>query len=142
MDRRAFLQTGLIGTLAARVLGDTTLARAQAPAGVPAAAAQAAAPPRRLILDAYSRHLHWLRTADEVAEAAIEMTCGGVMPTVQADPGHVNPENVVRELPAFVNTIRKHGLRVKQIRGGNATDVTAPHLEAMVATMGQLGVTH
>ncbi|MCC7042374.1 MAG: TIM barrel protein [Acidobacteria bacterium] len=142
MDRRTFLQTGLIGTLATRVLGDTTLARAQAPAGAPAAVAQSAAPPRKLILDAYSRHLHWLRTADEVAEAAIEMTCGGVMPTVQAHPGHVNPENVARELPAFVNTIRKHGLRVKQIRGGNATDVNAPHLEAMVGTMGQLGVTH
>jgi sugar phosphate isomerase/epimerase len=142
MDRRTFLQTGLIGTLATRVLGDTTLARAQTPAGAPAAAAQSAAAPRRLILDAYSRHLHWLRTADEVAEAAIEMTCGGVMPTVQAHPGHVNPENVARELPAFVNTIRKHGLRVKQIRGGNATDVNAPHLEAMVGTMGQLGVTH
>jgi hypothetical protein len=131
-----------MGTLAAKVLSDTTLMRAQAPA--PAAAGQAASPPapRRLILDAYSRHLHWLRTADEVAEAAIEMTCGGVMPTVQPHPGHISPENVRTELPAFVAVMRKHGLRVKQIRGGNATSADAPNLEAMVATMGELGVTH
>ena len=38
--------------------------------------------------------------------------------------------------------MQKHGLRVKQVRGGNQTDANAPNLEAMVGTMGQLGVTH
>jgi hypothetical protein len=38
--------------------------------------------------------------------------------------------------------MQKHGLRVKQVRGGNQTDVTAPHVEAIVGAMGQLGVTH
>jgi sugar phosphate isomerase/epimerase len=61
---------------------------------------------------------------------------------VQAYPGHINPEKVAQELPAFVRTMQKHGLRVKQVRGGNQTDVSAPNLESMVATMGQLGVTH
>ena len=93
-------------------------------------------------MDAYSRHLHWLRSPDEIAEAAIEITCGGVNPTIQAYPGHVDPTKVAQELPAFVKTMQKHGLRVKQVRGGNATDVSAPNLEAMVGTMGQLGVTH
>jgi sugar phosphate isomerase/epimerase len=140
MDRREFFQTSIIGTLAATVLSDTTLARAQAPAGAQVAAAPVLTP-RRLIMDAYTRHLAFLRTADEIAEAAIEMTCGGVNPTIQAFPGHIDPARVTTELPAFVRTIQKHGLRVKQVRGGNQTSVDA-NIEAMVGTIGQLGVTH
>jgi sugar phosphate isomerase/epimerase len=141
MHRREFFQTSVIAALAGKVLSDVTLAQAQAPATAPAATAPAPTP-RRLIMDAYSRHLHWLRTADEVAEAAIEMTCGGVNPTIQPYPGHIDPTKVAQELPVFVRTIQKHGLRVKQVRGGNATDVSAPNVEAMIGTMGQLGVTH
>ena len=137
MDRREFLHSSILATLAASVMTDVTLARAQAPAAQGAATAT----PRRLIMDAYSRHLHWLRTADEVAEAAIEMTCGGVNPTIQQHPGHIDPAKVTTELPAFVKTIEKHGLRVKQVRGGNQTQVDAS-VEAMVGTMGQLGITH
>lgn len=142
MDRREFLRTTVITSLAGKVLSDGSLVRAQGPAPVSAAATTQATAPRRLIMDAYTRHLQWLRTADEIAEAAIEMTCGGVNPTIQEHPGHINPANVAQELPAFVKTMQKHGLRVKQVRGGNQTDVTAPHVEAIVGTMGQLGVTH
>lgn len=151
MDRREFLNTSIMATLAVKVLGDVTLARAQAPAAPQApapaaagaqAAAQPAAPPRKLILDAYTRHFQWIRDPDELAEAAIEITCGGVNPTIQPYPGHIDPTKVTTELPAFVKTMQKHGLRVKQVRGGNQTDVAAPNLEPMVATIGQLGVTH
>jgi sugar phosphate isomerase/epimerase len=140
MDRREFLHTSILATLATSVMKDVALARAQAPAAAQGTAT-APATPRRLIMDAYSRHLHWLRTADEVAEAAIEMTCGGVNPTVQQHPGHIDPAKVTTALPAFVKTIEKHGLRVKQVRGGNQTQVD-PGVEAMVGTMGQLGITH
>src|SRR5262245_25191579 len=118
MDRREFFQKSLIASVTGAVLTDRTLARGQQ---VPAAAATPATP-RKLILDAYSRNLHWLRSPDEVAEAAVEMTCGGVMPTVgAAGTAHVDVTKVAAELPLFVNAIRKHGLRVKQIRGGNQT---------------------
>jgi len=139
MDRRQFFQTTLVTTLMTKVMSEATLASARA--AVPAQGATTSSAPRRLILDAYSRHLHWLRSADEVAEAAIEMTCGGVNPTIQAHPGHIDPAKVTTELPVFVKTIQKHGLRVKQVRGGNQTQVD-PAVEAMVGTMGQLGVTH
>jgi hypothetical protein len=148
MDRREFLQSSIVAALAGKVLSDRTLARAQTPAAPAQTSGQAPAPasatpaPRRLIMDAYTRHLHWIRSADEIAEAAIEMTCGGVNPTIQQYPGHIDPAKVAEELPPFVKTMQKHGLRVKQVRGGNATDVSAPNLEAMVGTMGQLGVTH
>lgn len=137
MDRRQFLQSSVIAALAGKALSDVTLARTQAPAPQAAAAAT-----RRLVLDAYSRNLHWIRNADDLAEATIELTCGGFQPTVQEYPGHIDPAKVAQELPAFVKTMQKHGLRVKQIRGGNQTDVSAPHVEAIVGTMGQVGATH
>ena len=153
MDRREFIHTGIMATLAAKVLGDVTLAGEQAappqgappPAAAAPAAAQPAAPPpptRRLIMDCYTRNVHWIRNHDEIAEAAIEMTCGGVQPTVGAYPAHIDITKVGTELPAFVKTMQKHGLRVKQIRGGNQTSVDAPGLEPMVAAMGQAGATH
>jgi sugar phosphate isomerase/epimerase len=149
MDRREFLHTSVIATLATRVLSDVTLARSPAEASAQAGtltSAQAGTPPapaaRRLIMDAYTRCLHWLRDPDEIAEAAIEMTCGGIEPTVQAYPGHINPDKVAQEFPPFVKTMQKHGLRVKQVRGGNQTDASGPNVEAIVGTMGQLGVTH
>src|SRR5678815_3512790 len=141
MHRREFIHSSILASLAASVLGDSTLARAQqAPAAAPPPATPAPTP-RPLIMDAYSRHLHWIRNTDELAEAAIELTCGGFNPTIQAYPGHIDPSKVTTELPAFVNTMKKHGLRVKQIRGGNQTQVD-PTVESIVGTMGQLGVTH
>ncbi len=140
-----------MATLVGKVLGDVTLAGAQPPVGQPPATPQPAgaaqtppAPPptRRLVMDCYTRNLHWLRDPDQIAEAAIEMTCGGVQPTVAAYPGHIDPMRVTTELPAFVKTMQKHGLRVKQIRGGNQTSADAPYLEPMVAAMGQSGATH
>jgi hypothetical protein len=143
MDRREFLHTSIISALAAKVLGGEASPKPHAFLGGEGGQAPTPAPaPRRLILDAYSRNLHWLRTADELAEATIEMTCGGFQPTVQEHPGHIDPAKVAQDLPPFVKTMQKHGLRVKQIRGGNQTDVTAPHVESIVGTMGQLGVTH
>ena len=124
-----------MATIAAKVLGDVTQAQ------VPAAAATPAPTPRRLIMDAYTRCLHWIRNPDEIAEVAIELTCAGVNPTIQNYPGHIDPSKVAQELPTFVKTMQKHGLRVKQVRGGNQTQVD-PTVEAMVGTMGQLGVTH
>src|SRR5215475_11258248 len=100
MDRRKFFQAGL-GSIAAQVA---------------VRAAQTATPAepavKMLKVDAYSRHLQWLRTADEVAEAAIEMGYDGVDITVRPYPGHVDPTKVATDLPPFVNTIRKHGLQV------------------------------
>lgn len=138
MDRREFLHTSVLAALAGTVApGAARGLPVQAVGSVTQPAA-----PRRLILDAYTRCFHWIRDHDAIAEAAIAITCGGIQPTVQEYPGHINPANVAQELPAFVKTMQKHGLRVKQVRGGNQTDVSAPYVEAIVGTMGQVGATH
>jgi sugar phosphate isomerase/epimerase len=114
---------------------------AMAGARVGAAQAPAASPVKRLKVDAYSRHLQWLRTADQVAEAVVEMGFDGVDVTVRPYPGHVDPEKVAQELPPFVNTIRKHGLQVVTITCP-ITDADSSHAEEILQTASSLGITH
>src|SRR5439155_13132313 len=110
MHRREFLQAGVIATLASSVLADRTLARAlQGPPATPAPAVPTT--PRSLTLDSYSRFLNWLRTPDEVAEATIEITCGGVMLSVGTGTSHIDIAKVKTDLPVWVNAVRKHGLK-------------------------------
>jgi sugar phosphate isomerase/epimerase len=139
MNRRKFLETGAGTVLASMVSRLAAAAQGASASGTERVVGQAA--PVKLKVDAYSRHLQWLRTADEVAEAAIEMGYEGVDLTVRPYPGHVNPENVAQELPPFVNTIRKHGLLVRTITA-NITDADSPHAEQIISTASGLGITH
>ena len=136
MDRRQFLHRSLGATVLGPLLADMANGQAPGPAIAPASAS------RKLVLDAHSKSLHWLRSADEVAQAAIEMVCGGVCVTVQPYPGHVDPARVSQELPAFAAGVRRHGLRVTQIKGPAITDVSEPHAEAIVGAAAQAGCTH
>jgi sugar phosphate isomerase/epimerase len=131
MDRRDFFKTGL-GAYVAQMAAGGLFAQAPAPAGAPA---------KKLKVDAYSRHLQWLRTADEVAEAAIEMGFEGVDVTVRPYPGHVDPAKVATDLPPFVNTIRKHGLQVVNM-ATPISDADSPNAEQILATASSLGMTH
>src|SRR5947207_11121926 len=107
----------------------------------PARSADPPATAGKLEVDIYSRHLQWLRTADEVAAAAIEMGYDGVNVTVRPYPGHVDPESVAKELAPFVNTIRKNGLLVRSITT-NISDADSPNAERIVAAASALGITH
>lgn len=129
MQRRDFLHLGM----------DTVLAAAALNAAVPQA--PSSEPAKTLKVDAYSRHLQWLRTADDVAGAAIEMGFDGVDLTVRPYPGHVDPEKVAQDLPPFVNTLRKHGLQVITITCP-ITDADSPNAERILQTASSLGITH
>jgi hypothetical protein len=143
MNRREFLQGSVGAALIAPLLGDRATAQGQPPAPAPGQPPAGALPvTRKLVLDVHSRSLHWLRSPDEVAEAAIEIVCGGVCPTVQAYPGHIDPAKVAQELPAFVKRVRSHGLSVTQIKGPAIRDVTEPNTEAIIGTAAQNGITH
>ncbi len=98
-------------------------------------------PSAKLKIDAYSRHLQWLRTADEVAVAAKEMGYDGVDITVRPKPGHVDPNRVAEELPPFVKTIREHGLQVATITAP-ITDADSPHAEEILRTATELDIHH
>jgi len=93
----------------------------------------------KLKIDAYSRHLQWLRSADEVAEAAAEMGYDGVDITVRPYPGHVDPSRVAQDLPPFVNAIRKRGLQVVEITA-NIADADSPHAEEILRAASELGI--
>jgi sugar phosphate isomerase/epimerase len=116
--------------LVAMAAAHATMAQTSAPAAV-----------RKLKVDAYSRHLQWLRTADEVAEATIEMGFDGVDLTVRPYPGHIDPEKVAEDLPPFVKTLRSHGLQVVTITCP-ITDAESPHAEKILQVASSLGITH
>ena len=62
---------------------------------------------RKLKIDIYSRHLLWLRTADEVASAAHEMGYDGIDITIRPGTGgHAAPDRVATDLAQFVAAIR------------------------------------
>lgn len=94
-----------------------------------------------LKIDAYSRHLQWLRTPDDVAQAVIDMGFTGLDITVRPYPGHVDPAKVAQDLPPFVNGIRKHGIAVTTITCP-ITDADSPNAEEILATASSLGITH
>jgi sugar phosphate isomerase/epimerase len=114
----------------------------QAAAQAPSAAATSATPVANpLKIDAYSRHLQWLRTPDDVAQAVIDMGYTGLDITVRPYPGHVDPTRVAQDLPPFVNGIRKHGIAVTTITCP-ITDADSPNAEEILATASSLGITH
>ena len=92
-------------------------------------------------VDIFSRHLQWLRKADEVAEAVNEMGFDGLDITVRPYPGHVDPTRVSQDLPPFVNAIRKHGIQVRAITCPIA-DADSPNAEQILQTASSLGITH
>lgn len=127
MDRRDVLLAG--GALASGLLL-TGKGLAQVPATAPAG---------KLKVDAYSRHLQWLRDPAEVAKAVIEMGYDGLDITVRPYPGHVDPDKVATELPAFVKVIREHGLNVSTITCP-ITDAESPNAERIIETAAKLDI--
>jgi sugar phosphate isomerase/epimerase len=104
-----------------------------------AARAQESRPKQKI--DAYSRHLQWLRSPDEVAEATLEMGFDGLDITVRPYPGHVEPAKIAQALPPFVNAVRKHGLQVVAITT-SISDADSPYAEDILRTASSLGITH
>jgi sugar phosphate isomerase/epimerase len=140
MDRRGFIQTSA-AALTAGVLSRRSSAQAPGAQQQSTPPETPLVPTRKLKVDTYSRHLQWLRTADEVAEAAIEMAFAGVDLTVRPYPGHVDPTKVATDLPPFVNTLRKHGLEVSMITCP-ITDAESPNAEQILQTASSLGIKH
>jgi len=95
---------------------------------------------KKLKVDAYSRHLQWLRTADEVAAATIEMGYDGVDLTVRPYPGHVDPEKWPKTCPVCQDSSKPwaagshHHLPI--------TDADSPNAEKILQAASSLGITH
>jgi sugar phosphate isomerase/epimerase len=98
--------------------------------------------PAKLKIDIYSRHLLWLRSAEEVAAAAHEMGYDGIDLTIRPGlGGHVAPERVATDLPPFVAAIRKTGLKVSSITAP-IVDAQSPHAEEILQAASEAGINH
>ena len=137
MNRRDFLNSALMATLATGAATNRAIAQTATPAD---SAVATPAVKREIPLQAYSRYLQWLRTPEEVAEACWELSCRHLMLSVQSDPtAHVQQAELQTELPRFVKGLQAAGIGVQSIRGGNQTDVDAD-VERLVGTMADLGI--
>ena len=129
MDRRELLLAG--GALASGLVARQALAQGQA----------AVPPVRKLQIDAYSRHLQWLRDPVEVAKAVLEMGYEGLDVTVRPYPGHVDPEKVTTDLPVFVKAVRAQGVKVSSITCP-ITDADSPNAERIMDAASKLDIHH
>jgi sugar phosphate isomerase/epimerase len=137
MDRREFMQISMGVALAAQAVEASPAPQSFESAPEPSAAPVA----NPLKIDAYSRHLQWLRTPDDVAQAVIDMGYTGLDITVRPYPGHVDPAKVAQDLPPFVKGIRQHGIAVTTITCP-ITDADSPYADEILATASSLGITH
>jgi sugar phosphate isomerase/epimerase len=133
VDRREVLKIGAAAAAVAAAGGVTpALSQTTAVAG---------SMPKPLVLSAYSRTFHWLRTPGEVAAAIREVGNKAVDLTVRTGGGHVEPSRVATELPAFVKGLRAGGVEVSML----APTITAaedPFAEATLDAAAQLGIHH
>ena len=129
MNRRELLQTGC-----AALVMNTFAGRGSSQS--PGAPKQETP---KIRIDAYSRTLHWLRTAEEVAEACHQIGNSTIDLTVRAYPGHVQPEKVKTDLPAFVKKLAANGITTT-VLGADIVDDKTPYLEDMLGTASSLGI--
>src|SRR5262249_17457920 len=94
----------------------------------------------KLKIDVNSKHLHWLRSADEGADAVAEMSFDGGDLTVGSDPAHIDPTKIMQALPAFVNAMHKRDLRAICITTP-ITDADA-NSEAILIAAATAGISH
>jgi sugar phosphate isomerase/epimerase len=99
--------------------------------------AMGAPPASKLKVAIFSKHLHFLR-GDEMAAGAAEIGFDGVDLTVRKG-GHVEPENVRRDLPALAAAVRKHGLEMPMITT-DIVDTETPRAEEILGVMADLGI--
>ena len=129
MDRRELLLAGGVA-LASAAAARGAIAQTPAPAVA------------KLKIDTYSRHLLWLRSADEVAKAVLEMGYDGIDLCVRPGAtGHVEPERVTTDLAPFVKILRDHGVRVQAITCP-ITDADSPNAEKILDAASKLGIHH
>jgi sugar phosphate isomerase/epimerase len=130
MDRRDFI--GLSSAAVGAAMWGSGFARGQSAGG-------AAAATGKLRLDAYSRTLHWLRTPAEVAEACHQIGNTSVDLTVRPGSGHVDPEKVKTDLPAFVKGLKAGGVEVSMI-APNITEAEDANAEATLDAASSAGI--
>lgn len=142
MNRRQLLQIGaatvVAGSFTGKVWAQSAAPVSPANPYTPAFPSPAVAN-RKITLDAYSRTLHWLREPEEVAKAILEIGNKSVDLTVRSGTGHVNPEKVKTELPAFVNGLRRNGVEVTMI-APTITEADSPNSEAVLDAASSLGI--
>lgn len=108
-----------------------------AAAGLVVASPSSAAPADGLKVSIFSKHLQFLE-GEALAKGAAEIGFDGIDIAVRKG-GHVEPAQVVRDLPALVGIIHQHGLEVPMITT-DIVDPDSPYAEDVLRSMEKLGI--
>jgi len=87
----------------------------------------------------FSKHLQWL-SYEKMAEAAAKIGFSGVDLTVRPG-GHVLPENVAKDLPRAVRSVKAAGIDVPMMTT-RIVDASNPLTEKILATASENGIRH
>ena len=99
----------------------------------------AASPASRINLCVFSKHLQWLGY-EEMARAAADLGFDGIDLTVRPG-GHVEPEQVKKDLPRAIKAIQAVGLKIPMITTA-ITDAVDPASAAILKTAARQGIGH
>lgn len=108
-----------------------------AAAGLVAASPSPAAPAGGLKVSIFSKHLQFLE-GEALAQGAAEIGFDGIDIAVRKG-GHVEPAQVVRDLPALIGIIHQHGLEVPMITT-DIVDPDSPYAEDVLRSIEKLGI--
>lgn len=122
-----------------RYLMDHQVSRRAVLAGAAALLATPAPAREKLKISIFSKHLSFVQGPD-LAKAASDLGFDGLDLTVRKG-GHVLPQNVAKDLPPLVATIRKQGLEVPMITT-EIVDADTPHAEDVLRAASELGIRH
>jgi sugar phosphate isomerase/epimerase len=87
-----------------------------------------------------SANLHWLRTPEEIAKAAIEMGFGAVTLTVGPPPAHVSLADAPLSLATFVHGLRGAGIVVDTISCAADLSPGMAGIDALLAAASELDI--
>jgi sugar phosphate isomerase/epimerase len=128
MNRREAIKNGLISTAALSALG-------AGPARVFGKGHLSAG--KQCKIHVFSKHLQWVGY-DEMAKICSEIGFDGIDLTVRPK-GHVEPENVERDLPKVAEACDKHGVEMGMMTTA-IKSVSDPTTEPILKTAARLGV--
>lgn len=90
-------------------------------------------------ISVFSKHLHWL-DYDQMASALVDIGFDGADLTVRPG-GHVEPENVEKDLPKAAEALAKKGKKIYMITTA-ISDAENPVTEKILKTCSSLGIKH
>jgi sugar phosphate isomerase/epimerase len=137
--RRNFIARSVLTAAGVSAGLNSGILKGQSASDYSADSVSAAPDPDAFKISVFSKHLQWL-DYDQMAAALAEIGFDGADLTVRPG-GHVEPENVEKDLPKAAEALAKKGKKIYMITSG-IRDAENPLTEKVLKTCASLGIKH